>query len=594
MKNFTMKQALAVACALLMGGTMAQAAVTDIYNAADLKAFRDDVNNGNTYSGTTVTLHTNIDLGGESWTPIANATTFGIATECKPNKKFEGTFDGNEYCISNFIVNITAGKGSWNKRERACAGLFGANCGTIQNLSVTNATITGTGYDAVSSYVYTGGIAGLNQGTITNCSVTNCTIKAISSYSLSGNYIRSGGIAGAQDGGEITDCFVSGNNVSCQGGDSKTNDVSNGWNASASSSETGNITPSSSNEDKANYINNKNDAARKANIDGNGINYEWNENGITQIAYFPLSIDNNVAGKYADATIVTTPAVQNYEYNGTHNLYPMGSEVKITFYTNGYKKDFSEAPYYLATVNGATVVIESDSYDFVEEGDYFRYTATASIAMPAAPTTATYTTTQEKPAHIILNYPVLNIDASGAMDGSVRQDAVLNGVVTRAGAVESYEYNGVTYDLYAPGTEMSMTVYLEGYSGNWIDKGYFVETVNGSTDFTAVDREAGEYNATTDRFARITDVTFPMPESTTVTYTTTMVIPTGIEGVEKAATRVYATNGNVVVEAVEGTNIVVADLMGRTLYNNVAKSNRTTIALERGLYIVNGVKVAVR
>ena len=43
-----------------------------INNAADLRTFRDAVNNGTTYSGQTVYLTTDINLNGESWTPIAN------------------------------------------------------------------------------------------------------------------------------------------------------------------------------------------------------------------------------------------------------------------------------------------------------------------------------------------------------------------------------------------------------------------------------------------------------------------------------------------------------------------------------------------
>ena len=38
----------------------------------ELKAFRDEVNAGNTFKGETIELANDIDLGGEEWTPIGH------------------------------------------------------------------------------------------------------------------------------------------------------------------------------------------------------------------------------------------------------------------------------------------------------------------------------------------------------------------------------------------------------------------------------------------------------------------------------------------------------------------------------------------
>lgn len=77
--------------------------ITEISTLAELEAFRDDVNSGNTYEGKTVKLTADIDMsekygeGKESWTPI------GVSDY--PNSKyFLGTFDGGNHTISGFYA----------------------------------------------------------------------------------------------------------------------------------------------------------------------------------------------------------------------------------------------------------------------------------------------------------------------------------------------------------------------------------------------------------------------------------------------------------------------------------------------------------
>lgn len=135
-----------------------------ISNLEDLKNFRDNVNNGNNYSNKFVELNADIDLAGETWTPIGTAKT-----------PFNGNFNGNNCTISNLVVN----GGSSDDQ-----GFFGrTNNGTIKNLTIKNAKVSGylnvgvvagtpytskytnitvTGHVEVNGMSYVGGVGGKN------------------------------------------------------------------------------------------------------------------------------------------------------------------------------------------------------------------------------------------------------------------------------------------------------------------------------------------------------------------------------------------------------------------------------------------------
>ena len=87
------------------------------------------VSNGNNFSGKTITLGNDIDLGNEEWMPIGTAST-----------PFAGTFDGHEYTISNLKVT----------EQTSYVGLFGNVTGTVKRLNVINANIISEG---ANSYV---------------------------------------------------------------------------------------------------------------------------------------------------------------------------------------------------------------------------------------------------------------------------------------------------------------------------------------------------------------------------------------------------------------------------------------------------------
>ena len=148
--------------------------VLTIGTPAELQAFADAVNSGESYEGKTVTLTANIDLGGESnpWT--------AIGTSANP---FKGTFDGGYHVISGLYI-----------ASGSAVGLFGeVNGGTVQNL-VVRGEVNGTSNAA-------GVIGKLTAGQVRNCG---------NEASVSGG-ANIGGVVGAVNGaGTVSGCYNKG------------------------------------------------------------------------------------------------------------------------------------------------------------------------------------------------------------------------------------------------------------------------------------------------------------------------------------------------------------------------------------------------
>lgn len=112
------------------------------------------VNEENTFSSKYIQVTNNIDMYGIDFSPIG----------FKTGTKFCGNFDGGGYIISNLYINI----------YDTCIGLFGFvndNNATVQNITISNATINGD--------EYVGGIVGaLDNGSIMNCCVINSKITS--------------------------------------------------------------------------------------------------------------------------------------------------------------------------------------------------------------------------------------------------------------------------------------------------------------------------------------------------------------------------------------------------------------------------------
>lgn len=96
--------------------------------ASQLAGLAKLVNEGDTFSGKTITLGGDINLNSKQWTPIGlyhdenDTSDFG-------KKPFSGTFDGKNYTISGLSIDLDNGKSSYR-------ALFGYADGTVSNFTV--------------------------------------------------------------------------------------------------------------------------------------------------------------------------------------------------------------------------------------------------------------------------------------------------------------------------------------------------------------------------------------------------------------------------------------------------------------------------
>ena len=156
----------------------------DIANAADLLAFANRVNAGETELNGRLTA--NIDLGGAAWTAIGYYCKNGT-----DSLSYKGRFDGQGHTISNFKSAGTD-----------CEGLFGyCELAVIENLGVVNATITGWNAGAIAGYAPTTDIL--------NCFAKDCKITGSTSNSvaISSEAVHVGSVAGS-NGGSVKNCYA--------------------------------------------------------------------------------------------------------------------------------------------------------------------------------------------------------------------------------------------------------------------------------------------------------------------------------------------------------------------------------------------------
>lgn len=152
-----------------------------ISGAADFEYMKAFVEGGKVSSSTYFLMTADIDLGDESFTPIAPTLT----------NSFKGVFDGGGHTLTG--LNVT-----YDSTLSSCYGLFGRidSTGVVKNLNVEGNVKPDGGSD-----LYVGGIAGINYGTIENCSFSG----SVSSNASGGTYI--GGIAGYSYGnGNLVGC----------------------------------------------------------------------------------------------------------------------------------------------------------------------------------------------------------------------------------------------------------------------------------------------------------------------------------------------------------------------------------------------------
>ena len=132
-------------------------------------------------------LTADIDLAGESWTPLA----FYMNDE---EVEFCGTFDGNGFKIKNLTIS------SMGERATRGYGLFSKNKGTIKDLGLENVNIS---FNVDSSWGIDGfgAIAGYNEGKIIDCYATG-------SISLTGEAVDTAGLVGWNAEGSFERCYA--------------------------------------------------------------------------------------------------------------------------------------------------------------------------------------------------------------------------------------------------------------------------------------------------------------------------------------------------------------------------------------------------
>ena len=171
------------------GEVMAEENMIAIGSTEELKAFRDDVNSGNTYEGKYVYLTNNITLDiNEEWEPIGIYQEDSTNPEDETNEPFKGIFDGRFNIISGIYTNSSL-------KNR---GLFGfIKESTIKNIGIINGNINGTSRTgAIVGYAYE------------NSKIINCYNST--NIIVTDNFV--GGIVGfAKQNVIIENCYNSGN-----------------------------------------------------------------------------------------------------------------------------------------------------------------------------------------------------------------------------------------------------------------------------------------------------------------------------------------------------------------------------------------------
>ena len=149
-----------------------------VYTANGLKEWAEAVQTDPTIN---CTLTADIDLTGETWTPIGSG--FSSSTG------YQGTFDGQGHRITGLTITTNSTDGSITLFDG-----IGSD-GTVKNLQLVNVSYT------VQQNGAAGGIANANYGTITACSVNG---------DITANSGDVGGIASINRG-SIIGCWFDGN-----------------------------------------------------------------------------------------------------------------------------------------------------------------------------------------------------------------------------------------------------------------------------------------------------------------------------------------------------------------------------------------------
>ena len=167
--------------ALLLFGASIDALGADvkIKSVDEFIQFKDDVNSGSDYSGTTVFLDSDLSLAGETFEPIGTSNA----------KCFLGAFDGQGHVISNLEMNSST----------QYVGLFGYSGGfTVKNVILDSSCSITSSYSSDFDDAYIGGILGYYNGDNGDCAIESSVNMGSITYSgdINDNHLYLGGIVG--------------------------------------------------------------------------------------------------------------------------------------------------------------------------------------------------------------------------------------------------------------------------------------------------------------------------------------------------------------------------------------------------------------
>ena len=155
-----------------------------VSTTAGLLAWNSAANTALATSGSSLNLvlEENLDIAGETWTPVGNS-----------DKPYAGTIDGKEHTITGLTITSA---------ETESIGFVGEleKSGSVRNLNLSGIKIQ----LEMDSDVYVGGIVGYlwDDTSITNCSVNGEMTISVDERSV----VYAGGIAGCASGNIVSDC----------------------------------------------------------------------------------------------------------------------------------------------------------------------------------------------------------------------------------------------------------------------------------------------------------------------------------------------------------------------------------------------------
>lgn len=173
------------------------AAELHLDTAAELAGLAKLVNAGTDFSGQTVYLDADVDLGGHDWTPIGQVTA--LAKDSIQGSAFAGVFDGQGHTVHGLSLKFAEGNLGY--------GLFGYSTGSISDVSVaSDGVIDLSGVTA--DLTPFGAIVGFNNGgTVSRCT-SAARITDDGTETDTRRSLNVGGIVGINDYGGVVEYCV--------------------------------------------------------------------------------------------------------------------------------------------------------------------------------------------------------------------------------------------------------------------------------------------------------------------------------------------------------------------------------------------------